>query len=192
VTLPDGLVTNQIGWRGLPVQVPRGEKTVRIVFLGASTTVDFHHLPYSYPELFGYWLNLWAKSKHLDVRFEVLNSGRESIVSTDIANVVRTEVLPLRPDLVVYYEGGNQFRPESLADLPPGSATQPAAAQTEGSSSWLRTLARYSALMGRVQAAIWRFSSDIDGHEWSKPDYRVVWPSGLDEQNPDLAYPNLP
>jgi len=33
VTLPDWLVTNQLGWRGLPLQVPRGEKTVRIVFV---------------------------------------------------------------------------------------------------------------------------------------------------------------
>jgi hypothetical protein len=75
VTLPDWLVTNQIGWRGRPVQVPRGNKTVRIVFVGASTTVDAHHVPFSYPEFFGHWLNQWATSKHLDVRFEVRIRG---------------------------------------------------------------------------------------------------------------------
>src|SRR5262249_17276948 len=193
VTSPDGLVTNQIGWRGPPIQVPRPPRTVRIVFLGASTIVDFHHLPYSYPELFGYWLNLWAQSKHLDVNFEVLNSGRESIVSTDIANILRTEVLPLRPDLVVYYEGGNQFRPDLLLEkVPDAPVARPGGAQPATAPEWLRRAARYSALMGRIQAAIGLAGPEGDGREWPKPDYKVAWRPGLDEQDPDLAYPNLP
>ncbi len=193
VTLPDGLVTNQIGWRGRPIEVPRRDKTVRIVFVGASTVVDAHHLPSSFPEFFGHWLSLWAKAKGLDVRFEVLNSGRESTVSTDIAEEVHSEVLPLRPDLLVYYEGGNQFWLGSIVDqVPKGSAVRPPKTQATTSPEWLRDVARYSALMGRVQAAIGLAASDLDGREWPKPDYRVVWPDGLDEQDPDLAYPNLP
>ena len=43
------------------------------------------------------------------MHFEVLNAARESIVSTDNVAIVKNEVAPLRPDLVVYYEGGNQF-----------------------------------------------------------------------------------
>ena len=35
-------------------------------------------------------------------------------------------------------------------------------------------------------------SSDLDGRERPKPDYELVWPSGLDEQDPDLDYPKLP
>ena len=46
------------------------------------------------------------------MRFEVLNAARESIGSTGIASIVRQEVVPTRPDLVVYYEGGNQFELE--------------------------------------------------------------------------------
>ena len=94
-TFPSGLVTNQIPWRGAPIESPRGEKTVRIVIVGSSTVLGAQHLPFSWPDYLGHWLNLWAKSKGLPVRFEVLNSGRESIGSTDIAAVVRTEVLPL-------------------------------------------------------------------------------------------------
>jgi hypothetical protein len=192
VTSPDWLVTNQIGWRGKPIEVPRPPRTVRIVFLGASTTVDFHHFLYSYPEFFGYWLNLWAKAKHLDVNFEVLNSGRESIVSSDIANIMRTEVLPLRPDLVVYYEGGNQFHPERLLEqVPAAPLVHPAGTQVTA-PEWLRNAAKYSALMGRIQAAIGLAGAAADGREWPKPDYKVVWPPGLDEQDPDLAYPELP
>src|SRR5205823_124911 len=110
VTLPDRLVTNQIGWRGRPIEVPRRDKTVRIVFVGASTTVDGHNLPFSYPEFIGHWLNVWAKSKGLDVRFEVMNAGRESVVSTDIAEVVISEALTLRPDIDVYNVGAHEIR----------------------------------------------------------------------------------
>jgi hypothetical protein len=193
VTLPDRLVTNQIGWRGPPIEVPRGPKTVRIVFVGSSTVVDGHWAPYSYPEFVGHWLNLWAASKRLDVRFEVLNSARESNVSTDLANIVHKEVLPLRPDLVVYYEGGNQFRLESITDrMVERKPVRPSGKTGDGSPTWLREAARYSALLGRVQAAIGMTESDADGREWPKPDYNIVWPEGLDEQDPDLAYPQLP
>ena len=30
------------------------------------------------------------------------------------------------------------------------------------------------------------------GAEWPKPDYKVIWPEGLDEMNPDLDFANLP
>lgn len=193
MTYPDRLVTNQMGWRGPPIEYPRGPRTIRIVFVGSSTVIDGHWVPYSYPEFVGYWLNLWAQAKKLDVHFEVLNSARESNVSTDLAHIVRTEVLPLRPDLVVYYEGGNQFRPESIVEkVPQGSPQRPAGSEGTQAPEWLRAASRWSALLGRVQAAIGLAASDMDGREWPKPDYKVVWPAGLDEQDPDLAYPNLP
>src|SRR5436190_8493662 len=166
-TYPDRLVTNQMGWRGPPTELPRGPKTIRIVFVGSSKVIDGHWVPYSYPEFVGYWLNLWAQAKKLDVRFEVLNSARESNVSTDLAHIVRTEVLPLRPDLVVYYEGGNQFRPESIVEkVPQGSAVRPPGIGASVSPDWLRAASRYSALLGRVQAAIGFAVSDMDGREW--------------------------
>jgi hypothetical protein len=161
--------------------------------VGSSTVVDSHFFPYSYPEFVGHWLNLWAKSKHLDVSFEVLNSARESIISTDLANIVHNEVLPLHPDLVVYYEGGNQFRPASIVEhVPEGTPVRPPGDRTNVAPQWLRDAARYSALLGRVQAAVGLAASEADGKEWPKPDYKVVWPAGLDERDPDLAYPQLP
>ena len=191
-TLPNGLVTNQMGWRGQPIETPRGERTIRIVFVGSSTTMGAPHLPFSYPELVGYWLNSWAASKRLPVHFEVLNTGRESIASTDTAAVVRTEVLPLRPDLVVYYEGGNQFYLSSIvAGLPKRSAAPPQSAAS-AAPTWLQAASRYSALAARIGAAIGLAGASQDGREWPKPDYYVVWPSGLDESDPDLAYPELP
>jgi hypothetical protein len=192
-TLPDRLVTNQIGWRGRPVQVPRGQRTIRIVFVGASTTVGGHYLPFSYPEFVDHWFNRWAEARKLDVRFEVLNAGRESVTSTDIAAIVHSEVLALQPDLVVYYEGGNQFRPASIVEgVPEGTSARPPAKEGPPPPDWLRTAARWSAIMARVQFALGATENKADGREWPKPDYRVVWPAGLDEMDPDLAHPNLP
>lgn len=193
VTLPNGLVTNQMGWRGPPIEDPRSAKTIRIVFVGSSTTMAPAHLPFSYPELIGYWLNRWAAAKKLPVNFEVLNTGRESIVSTDSAAVVRTEVVPLRPDLVIYYEGGNQFRPQSVFPQLVNKALPKPPPPTEvAAPSWLQVAAKYSALVARIRAAIGIASSTTDGREPAKPDYQLVWPAGLDESDPDLAYPNLP
>jgi hypothetical protein len=193
-TLPNGLVTNQMGWRGPPVQVPRGDKVIRIVFVGSSTTMGPPHLPSSYPEFVGFWLNRWAEARRLPVRFEVLNAGRESIISTDTAAVVRTEILPLKPDLVVYYEGGNQFLPNDIvADIQKDVAPPPPVAPAAGGSgSWLGSAARFSALAGRVRAAVGSAGTQLDGREPPKASYRVAWPAGLDEMDPDLAYPKLP
>ena len=112
--------------------------------------------------------------------------------STDIAAIVRTEVLPLRPDLVVYYEGSNQFQPASIVDnVPKESPARPA--QANSSPAWLQTASRgLGASHARGQAAIRAADSDTSGREWPKPDYKVVWPAGLDEMDPDLAYPKLP
>lgn len=193
VTTPLRLVTNQIGWRGPPIVEPRQPRTIRIVFVGASTTVDGHFLPYSHPEYVGHWLNLWAKSKNLDVRFEALNAGRESLASQDIAEVVRNEVLPLRPDLVVYYEGHNQFwLPTVIPTLPAdGSGLKPTL-RVETPPTWVLVATRFSELARRIQAAVGYAGRNVDGHEWPKPDYKIVMPPGLDENDPDINDPRLP
>ncbi|MCA0247226.1 MAG: hypothetical protein LCH93_11470 [Proteobacteria bacterium] len=194
-TTPNGLVTNAYGFRGPPVPVARQPKTIRIAFVGASTTVSSHNFPYSYPEYVWQWLNQWAAARKLDVRFEVLNAGRESINSTDIAAIMQGEVAPLAPDLVVYYEGANQFNLRSLVpNLPP----QPSYAELmekKQPSTFERTLtdlAYSSALARRLQSLLASREVKKDGGEWAKPEYKLVWPSGLDERDPDLSRTDLP
>ena len=180
-TLPDGLVTNAFGFRGRPVPFQRSPKTVRIVFVGASTVAEIHEFPFSGPEYMENWLNHWAAARKLDVRFEVLNAGRESVHSMDIAAIVRNEVAPLRPDLVVYYEGGNQLNLNTVVKEVPKGEPLPAG----WLARWLRQAATYSALARRAEGL-------MVGSEWPKPDYEITWPKGLDEMDPDITRPDLP
>jgi len=202
-TTPIGLVTNAWGFRGPPVPFARQPRTVRIAFIGASTTVGNHYYPYSYPEFVGNWLNMWAASRKLDVTFEVLNAGRESITSSDNVVIVRDEVLPLKPDLLVYYEGANQFElrtvvPEMTSS--PGARpaagehcpTQPVFGARESKSDWLGDIQQSSALLRRVRALLAARDVPQGGGEWPKPDYKLVWPSGVDERDPDIARADLP
>jgi hypothetical protein len=202
-TTPIGLVTNDYGFRGPPVPFARQPRTVRIAFIGASTTVGNHYFAYSYPEFVGSWLNMWAAARKLDVRFEILNAGRESITSSDNVAVVRDEVMPLQPDLLVYYEGANQFDLRTLVPEVPYTAStmlaagepcpaQPAGGATGTSGGWLAGLQGESALVRRVQALLAARNQSEGGGEWPKQNYTLVWPEGVDERNPDITLPDLP
>ena len=214
-TTPIGLVTNAYGFRGPPVPLARQPKTIRIAFIGASTTVSSHHYPYSYPEHVGYRLNRWAAARKLDLRFEVLNAGRESIASRDTAAIMKNEVAPLAPDLVLYYEGANQFELKTLVPaLPPEPPVMPIMARPEPGffGQILENLGYTFALARRLQNLIAQYETPpatrsgasgtggagvvatptADGSEWPKPDDKLVWPKGLDETNPDVARTDLP
>jgi hypothetical protein len=194
VTGFDSLTTNHYGWRGKPVPFRRSPRTVRIVFVGASTTIGSHHMPFSYPEFVGRFFDVWAKERDLDVHFEVMNAGRESVGSTGIAALVRQEVVPLHPDLVVYYEGANQFSLKSLLREPPKAVPHPPEDLMPPGriTAWLTDAAIYSALARRVQAATGLLYRPGGGGEWPKPAYTFDWPKGLDEQAPDITRPDLP
>ena len=110
VTTPLGLVTNQFGWRGPDIPLTKPARTVRVAFVGASTTVGGHELPFSYPELVVHWLNTWAERSGRQVRFDGINAGREGLVSASFVAIVRQELLVAEPDLVVYYEGATSSR----------------------------------------------------------------------------------
>lgn len=195
-TSPIGLVTNAHGFRGPPVPAMRRPGTIRIAFVGASTTVASHHFAHSYPEFVGYWLDEWAKARKLDVRFEVLNAGRESIVSPDIVAIVRQEVAPLAPDLVVYYEGANQLEPRTVVpDLPnrPDYASQIERRPRAWFDQFLSDVAYHSALVRRLQGLLAaRAAAPGDGGEWPKPDYLLRWPAGLDDKAPDISRADMP
>jgi hypothetical protein len=189
-TLESGLVTNQFGLRGHPISLVKPDRTVRIAFLGASTTVNGHGFAFSYPEHVEDWLNRFAEANHYDVRFEALNGGREGINSDDIAAVTKEELLPLDPDLAVYYEGSNQFFTATRLvspPIPPRTEIDPHAAAVEHKlpAAWRSHL----AIANLLDRALMGFQ--VAG-EPVKPTYRLLWPKGVDERNPNPDSPDLP
>jgi len=188
-TTPKGLVTNDFGWRGPPLRFARSERTVRIVFAGASVVAGAHQWRHAFPEPVEHWLNLWAAAHWPNVRFEVMNAARESLDSTAIEAVVRQEVAPVHPDLVVYYEGANQFNLTSLVKNLPTSM-KPPTEPSEGVYGWLQRASKHFALARRVQSLIG--AAEPSTGELPKPQYEIRWPAGLDEADPDLRHPELP
>jgi hypothetical protein len=185
VAPPGAFAPNNFGWRGPEVNATRPARTIRIAFVGASTTIDPYGTPFSHPELVGHWLNMWAQATGLPDRIEVINAARTGIDALSIAAVVRTEVASIDPDLVVYYEGANNFAPAAMLQRPRSIPARPSA--TFRKRSWAED---YSDLVVRMYDAV--LKNGQDGSEPRKPAYRFVWPDGIDERNPDFNRPGFP
>lgn len=180
---PSGLVTNALGYRGPEVPVEKPSGRVRIAFVGASTTAGAHGDPFSYPEYVARWLTRWSEARHLPITFDVINAGREGITSTSIAAIVRQELVPLEPDFVVYYEGTNQFWPNTFTPRPLIPLLR-----------WMdaRPLDTYSAVAVRTESLLGFLNSGTSGAEPHKPPVPVDWPADLNETDPVLSDPRLP
>jgi hypothetical protein len=112
----------------------------------------------------------------------VINAGREGVNSNSIQAIVRQEVMPLDPDLVLYYEGSNQFWPANYIGIPLPPRTR--------SGTPPSVFARYSAIASRIETVVRRAA--VPGVEPHKPTLPVGWPKDLDEHDPNLAHPQLP
>ena len=187
VNPPGWFPTNNFGWRGPDVSPRKPAGTIRIAFVGASTTVDAFGVPFSHPELVEHWLNLWMRTNKRSYRVEVINAGRTGIDSSSIAAIVRQELAPLDVDLVVFYEGANQFWPGQIVSYRFGRLyRKPTTAE--------RTLLigdATSAAVRRVERLIDRVRGG-NGLEPLKPTLTVHWPEGVDEQHPDASDRRLP
>ena len=190
VTTSSGLVTNQFGLRGPPVSLERPPNTIRIAFIGASTTVGSHNFAFSYPERVVHWLNRFAAVNGFDVHFEGLNAGREGLNSEDIAAIVKDELLSLDPDLAVYYEGSNQFAAATYLvspRIPPRNDIDPRDPIVEHKvPAFVRTHFATGDLLDRALNGFRSVGEPV------KPAYRLNLPPGVNERNPDVDNPNLP
>lgn len=189
-TTASGLVTNQFGLRGPPIDLIKPPKTVRIAFIGASTTINDHTYQFSFPERVVYWLNRYAAANHLVVNFEVLNAGREGLNSQDMPPIVRYELLPLDPDLAVYYEGANQFGTANRLVWPPIMPRKNIDPRDPVVVHKVPELIRtHSATGNLLDLVANRFNST---GEPLKPSYKLRWPEGVDEKNPQVDNGHLP
>ena len=184
---PGWFPTNQFGWRGpdLPLNKPAG--TIRIAFLGSSKTLDPYGASFSHIEYIGEWLNLWLRARGSAYRVEVINAARTGIGEAAISAILRDEVLPLEPDLVID-DGGNNFAPFLLLSMKDRARARPS--RSTGETAVWATDA-YSALSRRVHSASITLRH-LDGSEPSKPSVNIDWPRDVDEQHPDITKTPLP
>ena len=180
---PSGLRTNAFGWRGADIDPAKPATKLRVAFVGASTTVGAHRDPFSYPDYVGRWLREWARVRHPRLSVDVINAGREGVDSSSIAAIVESELVPVSPDVVIYYEGANQFWPTNFVvnDVPLRVL------RTLSPPAWLELR---SALAARLLHVTRHAASD--GAEPAKPPVWVRWPSDLSEDDPALDDPRLP
>jgi hypothetical protein len=182
--------TNNLGYRGPDVAPTKPARTLRVVFVGASTTIEHPSFPLTHPDYVGHYLNLWARARGLDVTFETINAAREGFESTDLAAVVEQEVIPLAPDIVVYKEGANQFSAAKRMLTIAASAVKPIAADFIANGVIGGAAADYySDERRRLDLLVARFRPV---GEASRPPYVVNWPAGLSEEQPDLSRADLP
>ena len=181
LSAPGWFTTNSFGWRGPDLTLNKPANTIRIAFVGASTTVGAYAFPFSDPEFINHWLNQWSRANGWPYRFEVINAARTGIDSHSIAAIVRNELVPMEPDSGGLLRGvepilaaGIHWISTRAADPRPNSA---AAIRMPWQSA--------SALGLRVQRLIdsWRGG---DGSEPVKPVQWICMP-GVNEEDPDPA-----
>jgi len=138
-----GIRINSLGFRRPQLKVPKPASTVRIAFLGSSTTycAEVSSNENAWPHLVAQALHAhWSGST-----VDYVNAGVPGYsVATSLQNL-KSRVAPLDPDIIVIYEGHNDLSGNSFhLALKQGLVT----GQTEQNLSWP---ARYSLLWYLVQ-----------------------------------------
>jgi hypothetical protein len=181
-----GLRTNRYGFRGPELALQKGSNIIRIAFLGASTTIANHALPFSYPEHLGHWLNLWLKANNYPLQVEVINAGREAMNSQDIAAIFEQEVLPLAPDYVIYYEGANDiYVGPDLVDSRGRFTGYPR--QELLPTTWV-----HFSSIAKVIDDFYRVRIVPLLTEWRRHRAELIFPDKVNEDDPDIDRGDLP
>ena len=96
---------NSHGFRGEDFKRDKDRGTIRIVTLGASSTFGYYNRDHeTYPYQLEELLNAKADGS---LRFEVINLGVPHLRAAQIQALFELEALPLKPDIVTFYEGFN-------------------------------------------------------------------------------------
>lgn len=172
---------NDFGWTGSDISIQKPEKTIRIAFVGGSTTQLTSPCSFSYTDFVGAFLNQWAETTRNDVYFETINTGRVALRSMDFAAIVKYELLPVEPDIVVYYEGRNQFGLQPLVGYNHyDDDNKPWMYKLFSRSAWLQLIARNSNydLLKQI--------------EQSKPHQVIKLDEHVNEDNPNPYNSKLP
>jgi hypothetical protein len=180
---------NALGFRGDEITREKPANTIRIATLGASTTFcaetsSNHH---TWPHRLQERLQL----AYPDVTIQVVNAGVAGYVASDSLRNLRHRVMPLQPDLAIYYEANNEI----VRDTRELAAREGLTKETTP-PELARTLSRYSLLFdlfyknvviitgGRADSG-----RTIDRVPSSLPERFV---GVLDEMREELAHRDIP
>lgn len=97
--------SNSWGFRGDEFSVQKPAGTFRIVALGASTTEGSQSNLETYP----HFLQKELQKRYPGRAIEVLNAGHHGQGIDDLLEIMKQRVVPLKPDLVLFYEGNNDI-----------------------------------------------------------------------------------
>jgi hypothetical protein len=181
---------NNFGFRGPDIEPRKPDRVIRVAFLGASVLQN--GWPYTSSEYAVSFLQLWAKANHLHVDFDLINASRGGIDSATSAQIMRYEVAPLRPDIVVYHQGARTITGDGVrailrdVDGKPFSAKNAAEPPLPAVAENL-PLERYSALARRIYELLDRRTVGI---EPAKPPHKLSF--DLKQTDPDLDAKDLP
>ena len=98
---------NSLGFRGDEIERVKPARTLRIACLGASTTfcAEVSSNRATWPAR----LQARLQALYPQVRVEVINAGVPAYTAEESLRNLRHRVLPLGPDLVIYYEANNEI-----------------------------------------------------------------------------------
>jgi len=110
---------NKHGYRGALVPLERSENTLRVLFLGGSTTYGWTvpHPDYTYPALSQKFLHeRYVNQQKKYDKVEVINGGLMWGTTAEIVNHYLMKFRYYKPDIVVLNTGGNDGGPQSKID----------------------------------------------------------------------------
>jgi hypothetical protein len=178
---PTPWITNHWGWLSPEVTVKKPARTIRVGIVGDSTS----HNRYGF-YLQGF-LDSWAHAHALNIRFEVMNTGRQGLGFEDEMAALQYELGPMGLDYVYeYFAPSFSLTLQQMVDfakLPPGvEAGKP---PRDVHPAWdavrrvLDPLAPVSALARRIRDVITHEAADSSLFEPTKPRVSLHLPPVL-------------
>lgn len=181
---------NSLGFRGAEVTAKKKAGVSRIVCLGASTTFDIGTVGKSRP---------WPEIMEGELRkkigkdsIEVLNLGIPGATSLDSLIDLQTRVLSLDPDLVVVYQGHNDFIYSFGGTAQRDSTLYPL--ETPPRSAFVRWLTYHSVLYAKTSnrvglklSEVWRTVTFRSREQAAPRDPTAGIEQGLTEFRSNLA-----
>src|SRR5262249_40216228 len=145
-----------------------------------------------YPEYFGILLDKWLAANRYPFPVEIINAGREGVGTTDVAAILREEVLPLAPDYVIFYDGANQLLSAQSFALSNKTFQHFTTDElTKADRPFTLFWTEHLRLAKIVNEVYLRYGeSFVD--DWRRPNYKFMLLPGVDEHEPSLSNPNLP